>query len=148
MAFYLKIDQGQMWYGGDKSIQADHASISQTRSLSFISDDGSVSSPMGIWIIGSSVKANYVASRLRCMAMLHDDQLIKMANENDVQIFIYSNDRMYTYKGGHRGWVPVVDGYLFHVVGTDRSTASQAMADCNCSIPKGWSTTHTWYEHW
>ena len=106
MSFYLTIDQHKLHWGGKESIMETFAYIPGSTAYTHIGNDGGnvgkISSPMGAWVIGSSVKANYVASRLRLRGMWLDGELMELAGSNDVIIVVYSDDKVYVYRNSAR----------------------------------------------
>ncbi len=145
MAFYLKIDGDQQWFGGLKSIPKDWAHISQTRNRTFTDDNGDITIPTGIWLVGSSVTANMAKGRLDMRHALDEDYLTKLSSDCDVKIFLATVDKVYLYRNGARVWVPIKDGFYRKELDTTADVAEQAMAGCGCAIPKHWSTAHTYF---
>lgn len=102
MSFYLVIDKDKLRWGGKESITKTFTYISACQSHTHIGNDGGnvgkLTTPMGAWVIGSSVKANYVASKLRLRGMWLDRELMDEAGANDVTIVVYTDDKVYVYK--------------------------------------------------
>lgn len=144
MTFYLDITPTQIKFGGIKSIIKDYAFISQTRSIAHVGYNDQISNPMGVWVIGGSVRANYVASGLRMCGVIRDSALCSISSENDVMIVVYTNDRLYLYRNGARSWQPVVDQTHRWSVGL----TDDALDDLVKGIVPGreWDSTVTHYE--
>lgn len=106
MSFYLTIDKDKLHWGGKESITETYAYIPGSTAYTHIGNDGGavgkLTSPMGTWVIGSSVKANYVASKLRMRGMWIDNELMLLAGENNVVIVVYTDDKVYIYRNSAR----------------------------------------------
>lgn len=102
MSFYLTIDKDKLHWGGKESIMETFAYIPMCTAYSHIGDDGKMTQPMALWVLGSSVKANYVASHLRKRGLWIDGELMLMAGENDVVIVVYTDGKLYIYRNSAR----------------------------------------------
>lgn len=145
MAFYLKIDGDQQWFGGLKSIIADWEHISQTKNRHFTDDNGDIAVPTGLWILGGSTRTTMARGRLDIRHALDEDYLAKMSIDLDVKIFMATVDKVYLFSNGNRVWVPIKDGFYRKEIGTTVGVVERAIADCGGSVPKHWSISHTYF---
>lgn len=152
MSFFLKINDDKMAFGGIQSIPQDYGFISQTRGRVFVGDDGEITSPIGIWSIGSSVRANHALGYLRPLSVIHEDKLLYLADSRaDLQILVATETKLHIYQGGNHTWLPIEDGFLYFGLNVPRVDAEQYIAsiECGCCTPKGpWSVTTTYIERY
>ena len=98
MGFYLAIDRDTIRWGGVEKIASTYAHVSSSTAYTFISESESISQPIGAWVLGTSVRAHYVASKLRLSNVWRDSDLVTLAGDNDVVIVVLINDRRYVYR--------------------------------------------------
>lgn len=141
MSFYIEIDNQSLKFGGLKSIPKDWGYVEQSPARTFKEPDGSISSPYGMWVIGSSVNANYVLTKLRLQNHWNEADVISLAGDNDVKICVATDKRFYLYRNYARVFTNYNEGY--HRWQIDCSDDDVASAKADCCVPKGWETCVT-----
>lgn len=141
MAFFLHIKGDKQHWGGNEGVMETFAHIPMCTAYSHIADDGKMTQPMGLWVLGSGVKANYVAAKLRKRGLWIDRELMEQAGQDDVAILVYTDGKMYLYNNSSRmqAKVDVNEGYLF-----SKEVSQYEMTACmNNTPPPQWGAYTT-----
>lgn len=143
MSFYLSINRDELHWGGKETISSTFTHIPMCTAHSHIADDGKLTQPMGLWILGSSVKAHYVAAKLRRRAMWIDSELIQGALEDDVTILVYTDGKLIVYADGSRTYkkLDLIDSYVWKQRATDFAIAHALKGN----LPPQWASYSTDY---
>lgn len=143
MSFYLVIDRDTLKWGGLESVSSTYAYISMSTAYSHIADDGNITQPMGLWILGSSIKAHYCAGYLRRRAIWRDEEFCSYSLEYGVTIVVYTNDKLYVYSNGSRTYktMDLTEGFVYKVNATDYDI-QRSIRGYN---PKHWNNYNTDY---
>ena len=143
MSFYFSISDRTLKFGGLKSIAQDWGYVEQSASRIYKEPDGNISSPLGMWVIGTAMKANFVLTKLRLQNHWTDDELISLAGVNDVKICVATDKRFYLYRNSARSFTDYIDGWHTFLTDCTRETFIHAANGKN--VPKHWETCETNY---
>jgi hypothetical protein len=143
MSFYLEVSDRKLKFGGLKSISADWGYISQSAGRTFKEPDGNICSPIGMWVIGSAMKTNYVLTKLRLCNNWTEDELLMLAGENDVMIGVATDKRFYLYRNSARMFYDYDEGSYRWLKGCSESQFEGAVSGRN--VPQYWTTDETNY---
>lgn len=143
MSFYIDITERTLKFGGLKSIAKDWAYISQSAARLFTEPDGNICSPIGLWVIGSAVQTNFVATVLRLTNNLSEEKLIELSSQHDVRIFVATTKRFYIYRNAARTFEDYVEGNHAFSIGCTPSEVQSAMK--GIQLPLHWTVDSTNY---
>lgn len=149
MSFFLKLDGDKMGFGGIKSIPQDYDFIAPRASSVFVSDDGDITTPLGIWLIGTTIRTGHAKGYLGGKQIVRDDQLRYLADsQTDLQILVATEKKMYIYCNGNRLYQPIVDGCLYYGLNVPIEEADRYISASlkGVKINKPWVVTTTYIE--
>lgn len=143
MSFYLTIDRNELHWGGKETISSTFAHLPMCTANSHIADDGKLTQPMGLWILGSSVRAHYVADKLRRHAMWIDSELMQSSLNDYVTILVYTDGKLIVYADGNRTYkkLDLIDSYVWKQLATDFDVARALKGN----LPPQWASYSTDY---
>ena len=97
MSFFLEVTPQTLRFGGMKSIVEDWGFISQSSNRLYEGPCGTLSSPYGTFVLGSSVMANFVLTKMRMRPNWNEADLIQLSGENRVKIVVVTDQRICIY---------------------------------------------------
>lgn len=143
MSFYIELDERSLKFGGLKSIAQDWGYLGQSLGRTYKEPDGNISSPLGMWVIGSAFKTNYALTILRMQNHWTEEELILLAGDHSVKICVATDKRFYLYRNYARVFNNYNEGhYRWQIDCTDDQVAA---AIAGCGTPKHWDTSETNY---
>lgn len=136
MSFFIREANGEVAFGGMKSIELDYEHVTPFGKFKLTVDGGKQYDVANLWIIGSAVKTSYVKALMRSGNGQYDeDRLAIMSGQNDVIILVRVDDHYYLYRNSARTRQPIVDGVYEWLYGT---VAGQVNDAINGLAPTRW----------
>lgn len=139
MSFFIREDQGKLVFGGMKSIQLNYEHVTTFGRCAIDGGNGALYDVDDLWIIGSSVKTNYVKGRLSGQTLWYEEVLAKLAGTNDVIILVRLNNCYLIYRNSARARMPIEKGKYEWYYGCTESQVNDAL---NGILPTRWLIEH------